>query len=202
MIDEQSSGAILQHNDAFFHVRMVLGVITSLAIARILNGLAKFVQARDKQEVYSVHLLWSLSLFIMVLHFWWFEFALSRIEVWPFEAYAFLMLYAALHFFISSLLFPDCLDDGETYESYFHSRRAWFFGLFALLFLCDMIDTAFKGWDHFKALGDLYPVRQIFFALLALSAIWIDNRRYHFGVVLIVIASQIWWISTRYASLS
>ncbi|MGB7370325.1 hypothetical protein [Erythrobacter sp.] len=202
MLEDPSYGVHLQHNDAFFHVRMVLGVITSLAIARILNGFAKLVQTSKKEIIYSVHLLWSLLLFLLVLHFWWFEFALSSVEVWPFEAYAFLILYAALHFFISSLLFPDHLEDGETYESYFHSRRGWFFGLFALLFIYDMIDTAFKGWDHFRALGNIYPVRQVFFAALALSAIWIDNRRYHLGVVLVVIAGQIWWISTRYSNLS
>jgi hypothetical protein len=34
---------------AFFHVRITIGVVTGLAIARVLTGLAHFVQAPERR---------------------------------------------------------------------------------------------------------------------------------------------------------
>lgn len=186
---------------AFFHVRMILGVITSLALARILTGLARFVQTRDREEIYPVHILWSVSLFIFVMHFWWFEFILANVERWPFEFYAFLILFAALHFFISALLLPDKLNEGETYEGYFHRQRGWFFGLLVLLLVFDTLDSFLKGQTYFATLGWPYFARQVCFILLALIAMRVENRRFHFFAVFFVLAAQLWWVGARYAVL-
>ena len=186
---------------AFFHVRMILGVITSLAMARILTGLARFVQTRNREEIYTVHILWSVSLFIFVMHFWWFEFVLGNVERWPFEFYAFLILFAALHFFISALLLPDKLDEGETYEKYFHRQRTWFFALFVLLIAFDTVDSILKGQAYFATLGLPYLMRQALFVLIALMAIRTDNRSFHLFAVIFVLAAQLWWVGARYAVL-
>lgn len=186
---------------AFFHVRTILGVIASLAMARILTGLARFVQSRNRKEIYIIHILWAISLFIFVMHFWWFEFILGRIERWPFEFYTFIILFAALHFFISALLLPDKLDEGETYEQYFHRQRAWFFALFVLLLAFDTVDSLLKGQAYFAMLGWPYLMRQALFVLIALIAIWTDNRRFHLFAVIFVLAAQLWWVSARYAIL-
>ena len=186
---------------AFFHVRVIVGVVTSLAIARVLNGLAHFVQAPERKRAYGVHIAWSLLLLLMIVHFWWFEFALERVDRWTFEAYAFLIFYAALYFFIAAVLFPDRLDGYEDFKAYFYDRRTWFFSLLIVLLVVDLVDTALKGMDHFRSLGIAYPIRQGLLILLALIAIPIANARCHVAFVALALATQVWWIALRYGSL-
>ena len=42
-------------------------------------------------------------LLLSVIHFWWFEFGLSRIETWTFPFYFFVLSYAALFVFICAM---------------------------------------------------------------------------------------------------
>ncbi|QIQ87333.1 hypothetical protein [Erythrobacter sp.] len=183
----------------FSHVRVILGVVTSLAIARILNGLAGFAQNRRKNTPYLVHTLWAIFLLLLIAHFWWFEFALAQVGAWPFEAYAFLIFFASLHFFTAALLFPDQLEEGAPYEDYFFEHRGWFFGFLGALFLFDMVDTALKGADYFASLGALYPVRQVGYAIACAAAIRWDNRRFHLALVIGFILLEMAWIVERYA---
>ena len=69
----------------------------------------------------------------MLVHFWWWEFGLFVIEDWTFGKYLFIILYAVTLFLLSALLFPDSMQDYRGYEDFFYARRAWFFGLLALL---------------------------------------------------------------------
>jgi hypothetical protein len=182
----------------FAHVRVIVGVVTGLAIARVLNGLARFVQDSGRERVYAVHIGWALYLLLVSIHFWWFEFALTRVTHWTFGAYAFLILYAALHFFIAAILFPDQPQGKKDFEQYFHNRRSWFFSLLVVLSVVDMIDTAMKGLEYFQSLGIQYPMRQGAMILLALIAIPVGSRRYHIAFLGFAIASQVWWIASRY----
>ena len=118
---------------AFFHVRVIIGVVVGLAITRILNGLARFVQSPIRNRVYGAHIAWAFFLLLLIVHFWWFEFALEQIGTWTFPNYAFLIGYAALHFFTAAVLFPDNLDKHADFETVFHSHRVWFFGLLIAL---------------------------------------------------------------------
>ncbi|AOL24255.1 hypothetical protein Ga0102493_11108 [Erythrobacter litoralis] len=183
----------------FAHIRVILGVVTSLAIARILNGLAGFAQNRRRNTPYLVHTLWAIFLLLLTAHFWWFEFALAKVTFWPFETYAFLIFFASLHFFTAALLFPDQLDEGAPYEDYFFEHRGWFFGFLGALFLFDMVDTALKGPAHFASLGALYPVRQVSYAIACLAAIRWDNRRFHLALVIAFLVLEAAWIVERYA---
>lgn len=87
----------------FTHIRIIIGMVIGLGVARLLNGLARYVQHPQREEIYSVHLGWSLFMLLSVVHFWWFEFALGRIQVWTFESYLFVIAFAALYF-----LLPPC----------------------------------------------------------------------------------------------
>jgi len=42
---------------AFFHVRVIVGIVTGLAIARLLNGLAHFLQTPERKRAYGVHVV-------------------------------------------------------------------------------------------------------------------------------------------------
>lgn len=191
---EVSAGDI----QGFGHVRIIIGLVTGLSVTRILNGLARFVQHPGKQAIYPAHMIWAMFMLLFVTHFWWFQFGLSTIRQWQYPEYVFVISYAALMFFISSLLFPDQMGEYSGFEDYFHSRARWFYGLLAALFLIDLADTAMKGGAHFRAMGAMYPLRQLILAGLAIIGMFLSNRLYHIAFGALAILAQIWWISARF----
>lgn len=180
--------------DAFFHVRVIVGIVTGLSVTRLLTGLARFVQHPGRERIYLVHLGWVLFLLLAVVHFWWFEFGYSRLEQWRFEVYFFVLFYAALIFFVCSILFPDRLEEYAGFADYFHSRQKWFYGLLGALFIVDMVDTALKGAEHFRSLGSEYPIRQTVLFALAVVAMFVNDRRYHAAFVCVALVAEVAWI--------
>ena len=53
----------------FSHVRVVLSMVVSLGIARLLSGVAQFVQHPGRKRANAVHLLWALSLLLSMMNF-------------------------------------------------------------------------------------------------------------------------------------
>lgn len=182
----------------FFHVRVVVGVIAGLAITRILNGLARFTTPRKQGKADGVHIAWAIFVLLLIIHFWWFEFALGQVRIWTFELYAFLIVFAALHFFVAAVLFPDRADALEDPKAYFLESRSWFFGLLIALLALDLADTAIKGVDHIAWLGVGYIARQTVLFAIALFGLLTACRAHHAVFSLIAIASEVLWIGHRY----
>lgn len=182
----------------FIHVRMVLSMVVSLAIARLLAGFARFAQHPGRQKAYWVHLLWALYMLIMLIHFWWWEFALTRVGSWHFATFAFVVGYSAVLYLLCVILFPDDIAEYDGYRAYFLSRRAWFFGVLALSFLLDVIDTWIKGNGYLSAQGIEYPIRTIVAIGLCLAAAVVANPRFHAALVIIALAYQVSWILRLY----
>jgi hypothetical protein len=191
----------LTNADIFVHVRLVMGFIVSLSIARLLTGAARFVQHPETQKIYPVHLLWSLSMLLMLVHFWWWEFALYTITSWTFEVYLFLVAYCILLFVICTVLFPDSVAEYDGWEGYFYSRRKWFFGLFALTFVVDILDTWLKGPQRFDMYGPEYWVRAPVYIVLCAIAMWTTNRKFHWAFAIASIAYQISFILRLFRTL-
>jgi hypothetical protein len=186
------------HSGEFEHVRVIMGVVTGLAMTRLMSGLAGFVQHPSRRVIYPTHLGWTIYLLLGVMHFWWFEFALNQRQVWSFELYLFLIGYAATFYFTCTLLYPDRLDEYGGYANYFHARQGWFYGLLAALAAIDLVDSWLKGAAHFAAFGPYYPYRQGAFVLTALAAIFVRDRRAHLAFVIVALAAEVWWILSRF----
>lgn len=165
----------------FEHCRLVLGMVLSLSVARLLNGLARFIQHPRRTKIFWPHILWAFTVLLHLVHFWWWEFRLVHLTQWTFEIYALLILYTIDIFLLCSLLFPDDIQEYTGFEDYFMSRRQWFFSIFAASVLLDFWDTALKGREYFLALGWEYPVRNVVYLLACMLAIWSKNRRVQLG---------------------
>jgi hypothetical protein len=189
-------------HDQFIHVRIIIGIVTGLSVTRLLIGLARFVQHPSRDHIYLVHLGWALFLLLAIVHFWWFEFGLQRIGQWTFEVYFFVICYAALFFFVCAILFPERMDEYAGFAEYFHSRQKWFYGLLGGLFLADLLDTAVKGFEHFASFGIFYPIRQGALFALAIAAMFIADRRYHAGFVVLGLLSEVYWILSQFQVLA
>ena len=188
-------------HELYLHIRVLVGVVLGLGLTRILSGLARMVEHPGRNPVSATHLLWVAVILLSIVHFWWWEFALISIGAWRFELFVFLLLYAFLWFVLACLLFPGDLAEHDTYEAYFLSRRRWFFGLFAATFAADLIDTAIKGADHFRALGPEYPARIAAGIVLCAIAAWTGNRRFHLLFAALYLAYDLSWILRLYDTL-
>lgn len=193
--------SIVANPAEFTHIRIIIGMVVGLGVARLLNGLARFVQHPGREAIYSVHIGWSLFMLLAVVHFWWFEFALGRVQVWAFESYFFIIAFAALYFFVAAVLYPDKMDEYASYKAYFLARKTWIYGLLALLFVFDIVDTRLKGTEHFEMLGTPYLVRQITMVVLILWGIRARHHAYHLALVCTVLLTQIWLISSNFSIL-
>ena len=172
--------------EVFTHVRVIIGIILGLSVSRLLTGIARIIQHPQRKNIYAVHLGWVLFAFLTVVHFWWFEFYLHELVLWKFEAYLFVIFFASLHFLACSMLFPDSMEGYSSYEDYFMSRRAWFFGILISIFVFDFLDTAMKGMAHFQTLGAEYPFRNLF--LIALFGLGMYVRRQNIQLVVLALA--------------
>jgi hypothetical protein len=180
--------------ELFPHVRIIMGMVLSLGLARLLAGLARFVQHPGKTPLYSVHLGWAASMLLLLVHFWWWEYRLYAIPHWTIGLYLFLIFYTILLYALCALLFPDNIDEYSGYEDYFMSRRRWFFGLMAPAFVLDYIDTLIKGRGHAELFGIEYELRVPIYLLLCGIAIATTNRRFHATFVIGSLIYQLSWI--------
>ncbi|RCS24991.1 hypothetical protein DUT91_05995 [Phyllobacterium salinisoli] len=188
-------------SEIFVHIRIIIGIILGLCISRLLTGLARFVQHPAYEIIYSVHLAWVAFMLLAIVHFWWFEFYLQWISVWHFGIYLYVIFYASLYFFASTLLFPDHMQEYSGYRDYFMSRRNWFFSIMILIYIADIGDTLLKGQDHFDAHGIEYPIRAAVFILACLVAMLTTSQRFHVIFVALAIIDEIVFIVRDYSTL-
>jgi len=187
--------------DTFIHVRLILGFIISLSLARLLTGAARFVQHPSLRRD-PVHLLWAASILLLIANFWWCEFWLSSIRTWIFPVYAFLLAFAAQLFLLTTLLFPDDVDEYESYGDYFMSRRRWFFGVFASVNLFDVVDTLIKGPEHFSQYEADYWIQPPLYIALSIVAMFTTSRTFHYAFVILNLVYQTYFIAKSLAVLA
>ena len=182
--------------DFFPHVRIVMGMVVGLGITRILMGVAGLVQHPNRALISLLHLLWAGSILLELIFFWWWEFELYALTEWSFGAFFFLIFYAITLFLLAALLFPEKIDDYAGYEDFFLKRRKWFFGVFALTFVLDIIDTLIKGAPYLDSLLDVGYLIQVPIGIaLCLIAMATADRRYHLALVFVHLGYQAYWIT-------
>jgi hypothetical protein len=186
--------------DVYSHVKVVISIIVGLCITTLLKGFAVFVQHPKRAKVSLLHLGWAASLLLWIIHFWWWEFRLAMVPQWTFEIYFFVILYAILFYFLSTLLFPSDLNDYTGYEDYFLSRRLWFFGFLAATFVADIVDTSLKGHAYIHSFGIEYPIRIAASLLLCVVAMITRNRRVQLTLLTVSFLYQISFIVRLYGT--
>jgi len=87
----------------FEFLAVLLSIVFGLAITQLLSGIVRlFYQDR----IDDVRLGWALSITIALIVNWWGFFLWSDAAEWRFELYAFLMVWAAMHYALAATLFP------------------------------------------------------------------------------------------------
>jgi hypothetical protein len=188
--------------EIFLHIRVVMAIVVGMSMTRLLTGAARFVQHPGKQKIYLVHMAWVLSMLLTLVHFWWWEFRLYEIQNWNFQIYLFLIAYTILLFLLCTLLFPDNIAEYSGYEDFFISRRKWFFGILALTYVFDFIDTLLKGRAHLDSFGSEYLVRNPAYVALCIVAIITPNRWFQAAFAAGSLVYQTSWIIRLFDTLN
>ncbi len=185
----------------YLHVRVLLGMVVGLGLTHLLRHFARIVERPRHRPLYWVHLLWAVFMFSYLLLFWWWEFRLSGVVRWNFNLYFFVTLYALLLYLLCALVFPENLEEGRSYRDYFHDRRHWFFGLLALAFAVDFVDTWIKGPAYFHSFGGEYVFRNLAYIAGCLIAVATRNRLYHGGFAVAALLYQASWIARQFEAI-
>ena len=165
--------------DAFSYISIVPSIIIALGITRILTGIGKLLEKRDKIQTYWVHHLWSLNVFLYMVLNWWLLFRWESQVTWSFPLFLFLMITPTITFLLSVVLFREHFSESENFEQHFYDDRRWFFALAALLPPLDFIDTLLKGVPHLLAQGPFYFVTISLITAMSIVAVKTQNKNYH-----------------------
>ena len=179
--------------EIFEYISVLTSIIIGLGIAHLLRGVAGVIQHPGRHRLNWIHLVWVLYMFFQMIFWWWWEFNLGKIETWYFPNYLFVLLYAVALYLCCALLFPADLDDYDSYEDYFFSRRAWFFGLLACTYIIDLYDTWMKGAEHFASAGTPYLILTSSNFIAAVVAAITSNRIYHALLAIAALVYQVYW---------
>ncbi|HRP78416.1 MAG TPA: hypothetical protein PL183_04840 [Aquamicrobium sp.] len=185
-------------HEIFVHIRIIVGMILGLSVARLVSGATRFIQHPGKEKIYPVHFAWVICIFLFIIHFWWFEFALSQTRVWTFGLYFLLISYSIMFVMLAAMLFPDEIREYEGFRDYFERRRSWFYALLIGLFVIDVVDTLVKGEKYYHHYGLAYPVRQALLIAGAAAGLAMRSPRYDAVYAALALAAQVVWIAVLF----
>lgn len=186
-------------NDLLFgHIRIIIGIVLGLGLTHLLRHAARIVEHPHRARIWWVHLVWALSTLLYLLHFWWWELRLDTITHWTFASYLLVITYTVSLYLLCALLFPEDMSDYAGFRDYFEARGHWFFGVLAIVYLLDFLDTWLKGASYVHMLGPEYIVRCVVFVALSLVAMRNRNARFQGAFAILGIAYQLSFILRFY----
>ena len=178
----------------FEYLAALVSVVVGLAVAQTLGGILRLVHHRETSRPYWVPFVWTASLVVWTVFFWWFTFSLSSLVEWRMRDLVFVLGYAAGLYFLLGLLYPDEMKDPFDMRRHFEANRSWFFGTFFLLGVFELGDTWIKlslqllppsrfGMAFYGSFMALWLIGSV-------GAIRVRNPRYHaaFAVLFFVMA--------------
>ena len=177
----------------FEYLTILISVVIGLALTHLLTNLIRIIHNREHVKPYWVHLLWSATIVLWTISFWWFTFSMSTVREWTLGLFAFVMVYAVLLYVLMALLFPEDIEKKQNYEQLYFQNQKWFFTTLTLFLMLDLVDF----WIRLQTGLDIVTVGPYAFfigPLIVLSgiAIFTKSRLFHafFAVQAIV------WVAT------
>lgn len=178
----------------FEFIAVLVSVVTGLGVVRLLSGFARFFGTGYRS--YWVHLLWTWNVFHFIVFFWWFFWRWSAISDWNFLLFLFVLVYAVVMYMLCALLYP-AGEKKTNFKEIYYENRKWFFGLWVLAMILDIVDTYWKSQYGMTGFGLFLVVVWGAIVTGSLIAAWTANRRYHaaWAVIFLLIMSTIEFVN-------
>jgi hypothetical protein len=137
-------------SDQFQHVMVLISIIIGLGITNLLLGLSgaieRFTESTRPLRISWATVFWLAYLFFLMVLFWWWEFRLLELlKQWSLWNYFLVICFAVVLFLQVALLIPRDWDKVDDMNEYFLAKRRWFYSVFALSLIIDLIDSYMKG---------------------------------------------------------
>jgi hypothetical protein len=134
---------------AFEVIFALVTVLTSLAIAHLLGGLAALLREAGRVRFSALHGLWLWTAFGFVIGNWAGFWEMRGVESWPAWAVLLIVLVLSIQYLFCALLTPELPDEGELDLRGFHARShsGYLLALIALLVASQAVNFAFGGAD-------------------------------------------------------
>lgn len=179
--------------DPFSYLSVLISIILALGMTRVLAGVGEMLQARSHRQIYWVHAVWVVNLFLYLVVAWWIFYRWRNQQPWTFFLFVFVLISPTILYLASIVLFPreGFVDESVNYKTHFYANHRVFFILLALFGPIDVVDTLLKGIPHFLEQGPRYIVSSAFFLVGLTIAAITRNQRYHEVYCLIFLAHTV-----------
>jgi len=139
------------------------------------------------------HATWLLTVFVWLLSFWWWEFRLlALLKSWTLAHYFFIITYAVLLFLLAVFLLPREWAAIDNLDDYFLSKRRWFYPLYLIATVADIVDAWLKGgWPYVLANGVVVFVYWAAALPVCLVGVRSINIRIHTFMAIIICVLQL-----------
>jgi hypothetical protein len=166
---------------AFEYLSVLISIILALGMTRVLAGVGEMLQARTQRQIYWVHVIWIVNLFIYLVVAWWIFYRWRNQQKWTFFLFVFVLISPTILFLASMLLFPreGSIDESVDYKTHYYANHRAFFAIFSMFAVVDIADSLLKGIPHFLELGAPYVISSALYFSGMLTAAITRNERYH-----------------------
>lgn len=145
----------------FEYIMVMVSIILALALAQLLRALTELITSTGR---YWVHMIWVVSLALMVVQYWWAYWDFNSIQAWSFDTYLAILLLPTLIFLLAYLLVPAQRAEDTDWKSHFRSISRWFFSILIVMSVGGIAITAI-----YLDAPLLHPYRAFQLAFLALQ---------------------------------
>lgn len=149
---------------AFEYLSVLISIILAMGMTRVLAGVGEMLQASSHRQIYWVHVLWVVNLFLYLVVAWWIFYRWRNQQSWTFFLIVFVLISPTILYLAAVLLFPRerNVDLTLKYKTHYYANQRAFFILFALFTPpVDIVDSLLKGVPHFLSLGPRYFISSV-----------------------------------------
>ncbi len=179
----------------FEFLAVFVSIVVGLGVTHILYGVARLIYTRDRYQMATIHLVWTLNVLMVLLLNWWVLFLWADYADWSFDVYLLLIGWGIALYMLAVVLYPPDIEKGESYDALFEKNRKWLLGTFIVFLALDISQTAVRG-ELFEP--KYYLPYVLHYAVLMLIGIPVGDRRYQlFLAWYVFISSTLWSLFIR-----
>ena len=123
----------------FEYLAVFVSIIFGISVTHILAGT---IRSFYRSESDLTHYLLTIFFFLVLILNWWTGFSWGKQEVWSFDLFLIIIIWAVSHYVAAITLYPP---QSAGIEQPFEYRRNWFFWAFIGLIATDILQTAASG---------------------------------------------------------
>ena len=155
--------------DPFSYLSVLTSIILALGITRLLSGVGRLLPDRSHIQVYWVHLLWTLNVFLYLVLNWWILFRWHSQQEWSFFLFLFVLFSPTIAYLLTVLLMPDPFVDGLDLKQHFLAEGPLYVLTILLMFILSVVAAKIRD-ERFHAFF------VVFFMIYLLGFITINLR--------------------------